>query len=73
MLEVPKDKDGDNLEVDLFKPAQHTGHCLTPPLMPSLAACPTSGKLQDGKAAVAYPKKEFNCNPFGIDNAKGLT
>lgn len=44
--------------------------------MPNLASCPNDEKktLEDGKTqAIPYPKKDFNCNPYGITSLKGLS
>lgn len=48
---------------------------MTPPLDAALEGCPGDERrvLQDGKTiAIPYPKKDFNCNPFGINNIKSL-
>jgi hypothetical protein len=48
---------------------------MTPPLTSQLPSCPGDERrvLQDGTTmAVPYPKKGFNCNPFGISAFKGL-
>lgn len=49
--------------------------CLSPPLSRTLQACPISlaerKVLSDGKTkAVPYPKKGFNCNPYGMGLAE---
>jgi hypothetical protein len=48
---------------------------MTPPLDNALEGCPGDERrvLQDGVSiAVPYPKKDFNCNPFGIAASKSL-
>ena len=65
---------GDPFATTLYKPHEHKGHCLNPPLSRELQACPLAESerrvLQDGKTkAVPYPAKGFNCNPYGL----GLT
>lgn len=48
---------------------------MTPPLSNELVSCPGDIKktLSDGVTlAVAYPKKGFNCNPYGISAFNGL-
>jgi hypothetical protein len=42
---------------------------MTPPLMASLEGCPIDERkvLKNGVTiAIPYPKKDFNCNPYGI-------
>lgn len=43
--------------------------------MPSLSSCPGDERktLADGvTGGVPYPKKGFNCNPYGINSFEGL-
>ena len=59
----------------LYKPYQYKGHCLNPPIMPDLVGCPEDERktLVNGTTiGVPYPKKGFNCNPYGAASFKSL-
>ena len=59
----------DMFKTKLYEPYEHRGHCMNPPLYPTMEHCPIDERvmLQDGRTkAVPYPKPGFNCNPYGI-------
>jgi hypothetical protein len=60
---------GSPFKTDLYKPYTYSGHCMNPPLLPNVEACPIDERrmLSDGRTvAVPYPAVGYNCNSYGI-------
>lgn len=60
---------GDPFATDLYKPYTYSGHCMDPPLLPTVEACPIDERkvLSNGVTkAIPYPAAGYNCNPYGL-------